>query len=343
MKNIFVFPFTPNQLPLLRFQNLIRSDINIIPIAPPCYKHSSDDLARLDNGSAAVYSNKDYRDAKSTDCFCFTGGDKSFESLKFGASILKEVINYSCRIMIDLTGAERRQFQALDPALYQKVKNIEEDFSVRKEIDENAQLKSISVPVYAVGSISSNNNKQEVCLSITQRIMQSGKRVVYICSEKVYEFLGINTFHYDSFFSLGPDLMILKINHFFYHIQESTNCDCIVCDIPGSLFKYNDKLIASAGVFGYIISQALPIQKLVCCVPASYNGIDFYKMIANEIHNIFKVREVIFHMSNYMLANENRPIEGQLPGYYLPYSLYLSVLKQVNGTNPFIYDLRRIP
>lgn len=341
MKNVFVFPFTANQLPLLRYQSL-NKDINIVPVLPPCYQLPDCNLAILDHGAPVSYTTADYKCASKDDSFCFSHGDHHYGSIEFGTKFLKELHNTGSRIEADLSPWELEQVQSYESGVYDRIKSTNWGSDVIQQSPRyRDELNDIRASVYAVGSLMADNNKAEVCLALTQHLRNTGKKAVCVLSEYVYHYLGVNTFNYYDVFSDTPDNMLLRINHYFYELQQATNCDCIVCDIPGSLFKYSKKVVNSAGIYAFILSQAISINKLICCAPLSYSTMEYYQLIADQIHSKFDVGEVYFHMSNYMFMSNAIPVSGSLPGCYVPASTYESVLAEVNKSGAFLYDFRK--
>ena len=343
MKNIFVFPFTAEQIPLTRFQSALCRDNNIVPIVPSCIKIPNANLSMLDNGDDIDLKFVDWKNAQKNDIFCFVCGDGSINSYEFGVKFAKEVmsIGHSVEIHLDRMGVMRLKtidndfLQDNKICFPQKVLDIQ-----AVDSGEKAQLFPVGVPVIAVGSIVAENNKKEVCLSLLEYYRDKGKRVECVFSDSIYRYLGLHILDYEALFENGIDLMIYYINNYFYRLQKKTECDMIICDLPGGMMKYSSELIDSAGVYSYIISQAIEIQKVICCVPLSYNTIEYYQTIADVIHQKFDVKEIFFHMSNYLVDTKRSPISERMPGCFIDRNDYISMLDFVNQQNSFIYNLR---
>lgn len=330
-------------MPLLRF-NEDRCNSNIIPILAPCVELPGKNLSVLDNGKDVNVQHIQWQQAKTDDVFCFSSGDGSISSYEYAIGLAKKIINAGHNVEMHLNCFDYLKIELIDKDFLASEglifpSKISDTISTNSS-HEKARLKSLTVPVIAVGSIVSENNKKGVCLSLARYFKSKGKKVACIFSDSVYQYLGMHVLDYESLYNGGMNLMIYRINNYFCNVQETTGCDMIICDIPGGLIKYSSEFIDSAGVVAYIISQAINIQKIICCVPLSYNVKQYYEAVADIIRKKYDISEIIFHMSNYLVETKQSPISDRMPGCYVSSSEYMSVLSEVNGSNLFVYDMQ---
>lgn len=350
MKNTFVYPFTDSYLPILNYQK----DLLISPILTPDKSFIEDNLYMLDNYTYYNDFKKNYRTGNINHeiNYACVKNIRTKGNYRF-------IVNYSNKLMLEnkeikfyLDKIDVMNIEIIDKNLANKIKieKYSSDKFIEKilsnggvkgflDVSQNSSFKKIKSKIISIGSIISDKNKMEVCLSLYKHLTSEGKKVTCILSNSFYSELGLYTISYNNLFTYGIDFAMAIINSFFEYVYKCTKCEYIICDIPGNLLKYDNKFISDNTITANLILNSLNVDTLICCVPFSKNGLEYYTEIGKEISRNLPFGKLAFHMSNYVVDYEIN-FGGNYQGFYIDKSNYTKEIEKINSKMNIIYDLR---
>lgn len=343
MQNVFIYPFCDAHLPLLRFQKQFAREKNIVPILLPYCEDYSKDLSFLDNGARVSYCAIDICEAQADDVFCLTSGDGNVASYKFATKISRKILEQGHKIEVHLNKQELKQLELIfdelhhDPRL---LRNQLPEMTVKDVNSARPRLQETPIPIICVGSIMTESNKKDVCLTLASYFIERGKKVSCIMADGLYKHLDLYSLDYDQLLDLDIDSMIRYINAFAFTAYLEKEAEIIIVELPGSMIKYNREFLDSAGAYAYLVSQAININLLVCCTPASCYPEEYYKALGTYFSNKFDVKNIMFHMSNYFVDPNIDMTQDKLLGCYISGNEYSSIINRVNNHSSFAFDFR---
>lgn len=344
MNNIIIYPFTPKQIPIIKFSNLFLDNIELIPLIPSAINRNSKNLKYLTN-TEDLFVNKVFSEdnfpINSKNKYIFCNANGTMEMLNLGLNLTNKLTKNNIEYCNCLSLNNFRMIENnINKYPHLKLMKTEKFTNLKLSSNTKLKLKSINKPVIGIGSIISNNDKSEVCLMISKYYKKKGVKVATIMSDPIYEYIGTYFMEYDKLINLGIDTAIYFINNC---ISELTyDYDIIIIEIPGQLIKYSSDYLDTSGVIAFMISQAIIMNKFICCIPVNFNQAEYYNKIVDILYKRFNYMNVNFHMSNFLPEFNHRPIAGELPGIYINNTEYYNSLNRVNKLYSNIYNFKNI-
>ena len=324
---LFIYPFTSQQLPFERYYKKFRNDINVFPVVPEALFVDQMDVSYLANGDEKMQEpiNIDHaiEIAENDDVFCFSNGNNDIHCLKYGIDTTRYITKSGHTVSFALNRKNISKIQKLSDSSSFIEDYLIDDF--KYSLCSSKIMHNIKIPVIAINSIIEDSSRFDVCLNLMDYYKKCNLNVECIVSDNLYNYLGITTIDYDNMIINGIDNMVLFLYNIFNELQEERKSDLIICDIPGGILRYDDSHVMSSGVYAYILSQAVRIKTIICCVPFSNYNDKYYKYLSTYINNRFGVANTVFHMTNYIVDNKKtkNSIE-KIAGRYVSYNYYLN-------------------
>ena len=317
--NIEIYPFTAFDLPLLRYQNINDKSINLIPVCPPALNIASNDFSYLDRRTV-VYENN-YRPDK----YCFIAENKSFAEIEWAIEYSEELEDREIILY-------RNQLQDYEPLLKFARKKTVYTYSNKhpEDLRKISKLNTISdCKIIGVISAGGNNNKQEVCLSITSALRRNGFKAESLFITKEFSIIGFSVLDLDELFGVDYDSTLRTINSTITNKIKEEFLDFLVLEIPGDVARYNHSILNGSGLQTYIFSQAINIDTAICCVPFSGNSENYYLKIADHINRKFSIENIYFHMSNFAISKSISAATKKISGGDVDAELYIEYLRKI--------------
>ena len=125
----------------------------------------------------------------------------------------------------------------------------------------------------------------------------------------------------------------------FRRLQERYGLDAIICDIPDGLMAYNTRVLGSAGIYAYMISQAVNIETLVCAMPFEYGNEEYYDALAKILWKRFNARRVLLHLSNVLIDGLHATDNGLLKSLHVERDEVNEMINRINGKRIIVRDI----
>lgn len=348
MRKIYIFPFAAEHLPMLRYQERLCSLYKIVPIVFPEI-NLDEGISILDNGDYLEFESYDINEANSNDLFYFTSGDGSVTNMLEAIKLSKKILSMGLEIEVHLNHKESEKLKLLDPEFYYSkgLKYFNDLYPQFQpiQLEKKRKLNTFDIPIIGVSSITSKNNKTEVCLATSQFFELQGRKCLCVLNESMYQNYDVAILNPDILRNMDVDSMLFYVNSYIYSLCQKQKYDIIVLEIPGGIMSYDSFYLDSAGYYSYLFSRCLDIVYMICCVSLTYSNEAYYNEIRNYINKKYDISEISFHMSNYLIDTKVFSVSETIAGCYLNKTEYISIKDMINSkignVENKLFDLRR--
>lgn len=344
MKKIYIYPFSYKQLPLMRV-NEMQESIELVPSLPKSLYRSDKYLNYLVNGVGVPTINNSIeidsmiKNINNNDKYIFCNSDGKFHSLNYGLEISERINNLGYEPFNYLSHSTIQKIKSLNNVLYSKVNLNEVSHSVEKlnNLKSNKpKLKKINKEIISVSSIIDDYGKTGLCLDLYDYYKSRNKNPICILSDPLFELIGMKYIDYDELILKSINTAILYINEYVYNLSKEY--DTIIIEVPYNLIRYNDEKIDSSGVFAYLLSEALNINKTICCITANRNDKPYYDALNDIFNRKFGYSDISYFMTNFYPCFPNRLYENELPGVFINKTEYKDLLIEQVDKNINLYN-----
>lgn len=322
MKKLCIVPFTRTEYSLLDAIDknvyeivalvspmgigLEKNDVCILRNESPSgYEFSNNVESSLDAGDTIIISNVD-KNMKVMFTFAF---DALVSSAKKGKEIL---------CFLELDDSQRSIIESLCEIHNSVIRYFSPKIN-ELEYENNIQLLSWDIPIFAVGEMLPDCDSFDVFLDIVKLFESEGKRVLGFSENPYTMFLGYTCIKFDA-----PNLLnnqVTRINSLFSQFIDECRPDVIVIHLPKPFMRYNDTNCFDNGLINFAISQAIKIDGCVLC---GYSGLPvrgFWKDYMSEIEHKYGYPIMMVHISN-------RTVDSTSASGISPLRLPLSVVSE---------------
>jgi len=178
------------------------------------------------------------------------------------------------------------------------------------------QLQKIHTPIIGVGAMVSLQDTAEVMIKLKQNLKTD------MCVSTIYahpELAGcnLNCISVNDMSGMSFEEKIFYINWYVNEVIENEKPDIILIEIPGGLAKLHNKCLNGGGEYPFLYRQAIPINYLVCSLPAN-NIRDFeFGGTSNYLQRKYGFTKVFYHVSNMMILFDKEIDKDDVPCIYL--------------------------
>ena len=315
-KSVALFPYCAELLPVVKYFHDMQSTYYLDTLyAPMGFSLSGEDA-----GYAAMHPDTGHKVESSVPM-----NDPQWHTL-----IISEVNveNESANIAInsDAEKLARRSIQAGKDIVYicnsqdnlpsymsLLLQSYSERVSVRAFGDEHRnrcnsssynKLQYLYVPVILVGGVLEDADTFHVMTSLAHKLRQERLNVSVVTKHPAGGLLG---FHVG--YSLLQDKSltevekIIEMNHSLKTLEISELPDVILMEAPSVLMKFNDEIPNDFGIFTYMLSQAIVIDYLICCVPLQMGNKKFILELSNDFQIKLGSSINATHISNVVISS----------------------------------------
>ena len=324
---IVFLPFTRYYLPIVFG---CKSDQPLSIISAPAIR---DDIRSY--FSRYEYKNVVNTELNKTDSFVIISTHGDFEQFKWAYDYLNQ--NNICRdrIRLAINKEEQKMYAQLLPEIqdYEMIKS-----SIEDQNERSFSLSKMDCEVTAIISISGDNNKDNVTMSLNNHFVDNDYQVVSCYSNNAYKVLGNPTIDYDWLLSLGADNSIFRLNSFITNICKKRKPNKVLFSVPGDLLKYNSRIINSAGIYSFMLGRSVKINKAICCLPADIYSQRYLELLSNRINHILNCEETLFHMSDHYVSSNMSNLYRSIESIVINKDVYQSIKDKTNRKNDLIYN-----
>ena len=261
-----VYPYNNDFTPVIRYRELLKENVEIIPISPIGFSLHNKDAGLSDNGcqcNITVVSDFD-KIIKYVDKLFICESHYSIDYQKSIKPKIIQAINNKKEIIltIDISQEETESLGRLAKENNVKIEffnrlinNYSHFFNPKKK---NKFLQDISVPVVFVLGLSENAKKFETQLSLYWEITKMGYKIALIGSRHYCE--RFNFFSFPNFMftkDFTETEKILMFNQYVKNIELTKNPDLIIIGIPGGIMPLSKRFSTKFGITAFLVSNAL--------------------------------------------------------------------------------------
>lgn len=145
---------------------------------------------------------------------------------------------------------------------------------------QNYSLREPKAPVILVAGNGERANKFAIQLSLRERFLKAGYKIIQIGSKSYCELLGFNSFPqfmYDP--AIHDTGKIVLFNQFINVLDKEENPDAIIIGVPGGTMPYNEKFHNHFGMLNYMVSQAISPDFVIYSTLYEDYPVDYYERI----------------------------------------------------------------
>lgn len=344
MSKLYIYPFSYKQLPLMRASELQES-IELVPSLPKSIYRDEKYLNYLVNDVGVPIKNNSIEiesmieNINNYDECIFCNSDGKFWSLNYGLEISERINKLGYKVFNYLNYSSIQKIKSLNQSLYSKINFNEECCNYEKLIyrkSNKPKLKKIDKEIISVSSIIDEYGKAGLCMDIYDYYKKNNKNPICIFTDPLFQLIGMKYIDYDELILKGINSAILYINDYVYNLSQEY--DTIIVEVPYNLIRYNDEKIDSSGVFAYLLSEAINIEKTICCVTANRNDKSYYDALTDIFNRKFGYRDVSYFITNFYHCFPNRSYENELPGVFINKTEYENLLIQQFDKNINLYN-----
>lgn len=200
------------------------------------------------------------------------------------------------------------------------------------------KLEELSVPVVFVGELLEDTNAIDTLFSLAGRFRRDGYQVCTIGARKDSRMAGVHSlpaFFYEPM--LGEE-KALRLNRFLYELTEEEQPDVVLIQLPGGMFKFNNRHTNGMGIGAYLVSQAAECDCFVLSASCGFASVDMFRdldqkfrlcfgfgidaaAVSNRVYDSMTQIEVYGKMEYYCLSPERvkEMIQAYCVGSATPY------------------------
>ena len=156
----------------------------------------------------------------------------------------------------------------------------------------------IHTPVLLIGGVVEEADVLEVTILATKILKDMGLEVATVTKESaagIFNFLDFKPLYSEC---RNEAEKIIRLNHVLQIIEKEMIPDIIVIEAPDALIRYNDLAPNGFGIWTYMLSQAVQIDFMVCCLPYDLAQTDFLKLLDQDFRLRYGTGIGMAHASN---------------------------------------------
>lgn len=308
MKKAVIYPFTENMIPIVRYWNRTREQIQIV---------SAVMLHRKGLEGRDVGFLKNQPDTGIKICSDLMAALSDCDTLLVADEKLPE--NMSETIMDNMQEAMLKKknvicMQTITGSQSDCLKQLAGNMGVDFEYYDNSRMENLElcyvpqklyrpdVPIIMVGEMFDNLDGMDVTLSISRILRSQGYKSIVIAEQGAAACQELITFpNFLRSSDCGESDKIYYLNNYIQQIEAVEKPDVIIIRIPDAMLKYNDMFCNGFGMIPFMISQAVAADYFVFCT--QYDKVEprFYDMLSESFRYRYGFEIDCVHMSNTML------------------------------------------
>lgn len=301
-----LYPFSPEHLPVVKYFEQLQNEYKLTKLISP----SGLGLTAKDAGFSCNHPNtgllvsenleleKDEWDvliATRSIHVEIENETKQFEFMIKNTLEAEKTVLYFDKSMgnisADITDSLKRHWGKL--SIY-----ADDEYSYNSKIDFG-KYHEIDTPVILVGGLVAESDSFDVLSHLAARFRADGLHTTVLTRSPVGKLFGFhNMGHIFDSLKYTEAEKIAKMNHFIKDLEFSEIPDIILIEAPDAVLRYSNIVPNGFGIQTYMLSEAVPPDYFVCCVPLSLA----YEALLSDISKGFEKRLGIpitaIHISN---------------------------------------------
>lgn len=338
MKDLYIFPFGTKYIALEKYKDWFIGEGNVNPVCSPANKviSSLDNYSNVENHTIDEYDLSRSGD----DVAVFLNNDYMECDLIYGAKLSKLFIENQIQLLCDFNQKNIKFSNYTNNSFLEKYV-VNSFFSDTLQTSALPSIKELPARIIAVCSAGGFNNKNEVCFSIASALRKKGRKVGMIFTESVYKYFGCHYMRVENIILNGIEDAPFVIFNYVDELVRKHGYEDVIIYIPGEAIRFSGDVISDYGIYAYLLGQIFNFSKLICCCPVLNGSEQFYKQIAQYLQEKIGYEELYFHISNYVLDEDETKNYHSIQGYFINKKYYELILKNINSGHQLVYDLRK--
>lgn len=350
MKNVVLYPFTPDNMAIVRFHSRWNKKYRInAVVSPRGLSYGGKDISVADNRKEVGLIVQDDLDKAldENEGLLIPSGDSKAPAYtgiwgimcaaaKKGKDIICS-INLTQRQFVEIRNLCRENKSTFLYCPMEKSRWTTSTITGRYHP---------SVPVIFVGNLVAEANTLEVALEVANRFMQDGYKVSVIGDRPELNLYG---FHGSSLLAdlshgkiIGNDIAmaITLLNHYIHYVESHDNPDVMVIQIPGGMLDTPD-FPNECGVYAYILSRVLQPDYFIGCSLLGKARRKEIQFINEEIERRFGYPIDCIHLSNKSVSTESSLQKHKMEFIYYPVEKTYEEIPKMQGEVPVYHLLEK--
>ena len=256
--------------------------------------------------------------------------DFAYEALKYSATHGKEIISF-------LPIPEIERTELLDLSAQHGAQCAFLDNCDKMDLYETKiwKLDKFEVPVLYICDLFPDCDSYDVFLSLCQNIKKRGYKVLGVSNDIYNSLFDLNYFNFDA--HLPVHEQVARISNAVHQMYNNAYPDIIIVYLPQPIFKFDEDTYFDAGVSAFMISQSVPGDAGILCVPFSNSHPQFLEKITEAAFERLGYPIIGVHISN-QVYNNVKGIATSL--VRLPLKKTLEQVKQIQQfTNKPLFNI----
>ena len=168
-------------------------------------------------------------------------------------------------------------------------------------------------PIIEVGGLIETSDKDQITLSLMDGLRGEGLSVSVFSDHDFIRFAGGHNFQsiYENDFSASA----MSLNHFIRAIELYEKPDVMIVQVPGNLFRHDNKLIGDLGISAFLFSQIFVPDYFIASVMLGTYPIEFWDSIRGSLKSRFGLSLDAVHISNKTMIPDLSEEEGRMSFY----------------------------
>lgn len=216
---------------------------------------------------------------------------------------INNIIEKAIRLKIEIyicSNKVGRKFEYME-GFNKYVKCYDQNIEEYHKVPFDYSWRKIEAPILFVTNMYMESDSYEITVNISETLKQMGLKILTIANRYEGQLIGYKCIK--DFFELGNlniESKMLLLNSYVKSIEEESQIDLIIIEIPGGLYPYNNYLRNDCGSYLYMINRALPADYMVLCTMYENYNREYWNIIEEDIQKKFDIRLFSIHISRKM-------------------------------------------
>jgi len=278
MKKLAIYPFSKKLSPLVRFADMLKEYHLSAVYAPKSFGLEGIDAGEVDGGghigmTITSLGHDMPFDAILMDYHPSIANMDAYHRIINKCEDLNKEVILTRKLSDKLFGNASHSFCVLGGDVIP-----EEDI---RNVDVSMGLLEIDVPVIMVLGKGELCNKFDLQLAVRRHFVNKGYKVCQWGSKDYSELFGFPALPNLSSSNSSFANRIIYLNRYIHETVHAQNPDLIIIGVPGSIMKFNSKLVGDFGETSFAVSNALKTDAAILSTHSLPYKLEYFKLLQN--------------------------------------------------------------
>lgn len=183
----------------------------------------------------------------------------------------------------------------------------------RFEAVHSKALYTLETPLIYIAGLQEDADQEGVLTALTDQFRTNGYTVCSFGTQDYLHLLGIHSFRFIDYPKL--ERCAFHINHFIKAAEASEQPDIMLVQIPGTLFRSDNRVVGDLGQYAHLFSQLFLPDYLICTVTFGTYGRGYVDALEQSLVRKYDFPLDALHISNKYI-NHERSYDSSHVSYY---------------------------